>query len=245
MVCSVDSVARCVIQGIKQLNDEYGCSWCLHPGQKVEKGNGTVRVYDAKVYEKRTSKNVVAHTRKALSLCSFCDVLHASSLLLLNQFDIARGFAVDYMHCILLGVSRSLAGLWFDLEHHNESYYLGQHISVVDDRLMALRRPSCISRAPRSLKLRSYWKASEWRNWLHFYSVMCIHGLMDTLYIKHYLLFVCAIDILNGVSIDMQDLNLARNMLVLFVSEFPSMYGLNNMSYNVHQLLHVADTVET
>ena len=53
-------------------------------------------------------------------------LLHASSLLLLNQFDIMHAFAVDYMHCILLGISRSLAGLWFDSEHQHESYYLGR-----------------------------------------------------------------------------------------------------------------------
>ena len=244
LICSVDSVARCMVQGIKQFNGLYGCSWCLHPGQQVEKGNGTVRVYDAKVYEKRTSTNYVKHARQALRLGECCGVLHASSLLLLNQFDIIRGFAVDYMHCILLGISRSLAGLWFDSEHHDESYYLGRQILVVDERLMTIRPPGCISRAPRSIKLRCYWKASEWRNWLHTYSVMCIHGLLESLYFKHYLLLVCAIDILNGTSISMHDVNIAREMLLSFVCEFASMYGQHNMSYNLHQLLHVADTVQ-
>jgi len=169
---------------------------------------------------------------------------HASSLLLLNQFDIIRGFAVDYVHCILLGISRSLAGLWFDSEHHDESYYLGRQSLVVDERLMTIRPPGCISRAPRSIKLRSYWKASEWHDWLHTYSVMCIHSLIESLYFKHYLLLVCSIDILNGTSISMHDVNIAREMLLSFVCEFASMYGQHNMSYNLHQLLHVADTVQ-
>jgi Transposase family tnp2 len=244
LVCSVDSVARCMLQGIKQFNGEYGCSWCLHPGQVVEKGNGTVRVYDAQMYDKRTCFNLVTHAKQALDIGSCCGVLHASSLLLLKQFDIVRGFAVDYMHCILLGVTRSLAGFWFDSEHHDEPYYLGPKTNAVDERLMAMRPPACVSRAPRSIKLRSHWKASEWRNWLHIYSAICIHGLLESTYFKHYLLLVCAIDILNSMSISIHDFNIARDMLILFVSEFASMYGLHNMSYNVHQLLHVADTVQ-
>jgi len=244
LVCSVDSVARCMLQGIKQFNGEYGCSWCLNPGQQVEKGNGTVRVYDSKVYEKRTSTNIVTHARQSLSLGSCFGVLQASTLLMLKQFHIVHGFAVDYMHCILLGVSRSLTGMWFDSEHHGEKYYLGRHTTLVDDRLMIIKPPGCISRAPRSLKCRAYWKASEWRNWLHIYSIICIHDILDSDYLKHYLLLVSAIDILNSTSISLHDFNIARDLLVTFVSKFASLYGLQNMSYNVHQLLHVADTVE-
>ena len=38
--CCVDSVARAPMQGIKQYNGYYGCSWCLHPGLYIE---GSVR----------------------------------------------------------------------------------------------------------------------------------------------------------------------------------------------------------
>ena len=109
---------------------------------------------------------------------------------------------------------------------------------------MTIRPPRFISGAPRSIKLRSYWKAFEWRNWLHTYSVMCIHGLLESLYFKHYLLLVCAIDILNGTSISMHDANIAREMLLSFVCEFASMYWQHNMSYNLHQLFHVSDAVQ-
>jgi hypothetical protein len=47
VVCSVDAVARYMVQGIKQFNGKYGCSWCLHPGEQVDKGNGKVRIYSA------------------------------------------------------------------------------------------------------------------------------------------------------------------------------------------------------
>lgn len=35
IVCSCDSVARALLQNIKQFNGKYGCSRCLHPGQSI------------------------------------------------------------------------------------------------------------------------------------------------------------------------------------------------------------------
>lgn len=46
MMC--DSVARPILQNMTQFNGQYGCSLCLHPGEQVEKGNGSVRVYPYK-----------------------------------------------------------------------------------------------------------------------------------------------------------------------------------------------------
>ncbi|KAH9384728.1 hypothetical protein HPB48_026741 [Haemaphysalis longicornis] len=37
-----------------------------------------------------------------------------SPLINLKNFDIVRGQAVDYMHCVLLGVTRQLVGFWLD-----------------------------------------------------------------------------------------------------------------------------------
>jgi len=243
LVCAVDSVARCMLQGIKQFNGEYGCSWCLHPGQQVEKGNGTVRVYNYTVYDKRTHAAVMSHARKAIGSGSCFGVLCASPLLLLQQFDIVCGFSVDYMHCVLLGVTRTLCGLWLDSENHAERYYVGRQIPAIDQRLVNIRPPACISRAPRSLKLRRYWKASEWRNWLCIYSVVCLRGILASSYFKHFLLLVCAVEILTAVSISADDLSVAESMLAAFLSEFVSLYDLRNMSYNVHQLSHLSDTV--
>lgn len=45
LLAAVDSIAHAPLQGIKQFNGEYGCSFCHHPGQVVPKGLGTTRVY--------------------------------------------------------------------------------------------------------------------------------------------------------------------------------------------------------
>lgn len=44
-ICACDSVARCSLQNIHQFNGSFGCSWCLNPGETIEKGRGHTRVY--------------------------------------------------------------------------------------------------------------------------------------------------------------------------------------------------------
>ena len=78
---------------------------------------------------------------------------------------------------------------------------------------------------------------------MYIYFVICVNEILESVYFKHYVPLVCAIDILNGTSISMHDFNLARDMLQQFVSQYASLYGLHDMSYNVHQLLQIADTV--
>ena len=42
-----------------------------------------------------------------------------SILLTLPDFDIINN-PIDYMHCVLLGVDRTLLSLWFDSKNHRE-----------------------------------------------------------------------------------------------------------------------------
>ena len=75
------------------------------------------------------------------------------------NFDLVQGVAVDYMHCVLLGVTRLLLRLWFTSSHHKEPWYIGRHVVEVDKRLCAIRPPDEILRTPRSVeKTVKYWK---------------------------------------------------------------------------------------
>lgn len=84
-----------------------------------------------------------------------------SMLSLLPRFDLAAGFPVDYMHGVLLGVTRMLLFAWFDSKHHAQQCYLGQKVGLVDRDLLKIRPPDFITRTPRSIHQRMYWKASE------------------------------------------------------------------------------------
>lgn len=82
-----------------------------------------------------------------------------SWLCTIPQFNIINGMSVDYMHCVLLGVSRLLLQLWFDTHHHKEVWYLGGQRAVVDSRLCKIKPPSEIQRTPRSIQTTvKFWK---------------------------------------------------------------------------------------
>jgi len=67
--------------------------------------------------------------------------------------------SVDYMHLVLLGVSRLLLRLWFDSKHHKELWYIGPRLHHVDEQLCAIRVPDEFKRIQRSLKgTLKFWK---------------------------------------------------------------------------------------
>ncbi len=72
------------------------------------------------------------------------------------------------MHGILLGVCRQLTTLWFDSKYHTEPWHIGREIEQIERRLLAIQPPASITRPPRSISLRKYWKASEYRHFLLF-----------------------------------------------------------------------------
>ena len=51
-----------------------------------------------------------------------------SSFIMVPKFDLAVGFPVDWMHCVLLGVSKSLLKFWISSKYHKEKFYLGNKV---------------------------------------------------------------------------------------------------------------------
>ena len=82
-----------------------------------------------------------------------------SCLSSIPKFDLVRGVAVDYMHCVLLDVSHLLLCLWFSSVNHKELYYIGRHVAKLDERLCSIQPPDEFPRTPRSIeKMVKYWK---------------------------------------------------------------------------------------
>jgi len=172
LVCSCDSVARASLQNIKQFNGKHGCSFCLDEGVTTAKGDGYSRVFPC-------SDNLVMRTHESMlndaeqavrSGTAVNGVKGPSILMLLPKFDIAKSFVPDYMHAVLLGVVRYFVYLWLDSSSSQSAYYLGRNKDQIDNSLLTIKPPTEIRRLPRSIESRKYWKASEWRNFLLFYS---------------------------------------------------------------------------
>ena len=54
----------------------------------------------------------------------------ASVFLLFKPFDLVKGFVVDWMHSVCLGVSKSLMNLWLNTENRESEFFLGSKVPV-------------------------------------------------------------------------------------------------------------------
>ncbi|CAN8017007.1 unnamed protein product [Ixodes persulcatus] len=146
------------------------------------------------------------------------------------------------MHCVLLGVTPQFAEYLFSLTNCRENYYIGSPsvVATVNKRLLSIRPPHCVSRLPRPVGDRSFWKASKWRQWLLFYCLPCTLEILDQRYWKHLRCLVEAVYILLLQEFTPGQLDLAGQLLQKFVARVERLYKKGScMTYNVHQLLHL------
>lgn len=79
----------------------------------------------------RSSQGVLANMKLALSEQVHVNGLKGlSPLVNLPGYDLVRGQAVEYMHAVLLGVTRQVASFWFDTSNSDKSYYIGKTIFI-------------------------------------------------------------------------------------------------------------------
>ncbi len=238
-----DAPARAMLSNAMQFNAFYGCGYCLHKGETVEKGSGMVRVFplshpipDKRTHETTFQQAVEAtHQRKAVQ-----GIKGPSILFLIPFFNVITGVIPDVMHCAYLGVVSQFIKLWL-IGSVGEPYYI-PNVSLIDDELSRLKVPNEILRDFRKMSDNlGDWKASEFRNFLLFYSPVVLKKLLPQVYYKHWLLFVGAMRILLQKTVPESEINIAQLMIYKFVALIPELYGKEHVSYNVHVLLHVTE----
>lgn len=194
--------------------------------------------------EPRTDKSV--RTDMKLSLISgepSHGVKGYSPLARLPDFDLVWGVCPDYMHCVLEGVTRQLADMWFGCVQSASYIGVPATLSQVDTRLLDVKPPQWFTRLPRSIGERALWKASEWKWWLLFYSVPCLEGILPEEYLQHFCSLVAAVYILLKDKMTKADIHEAMDKLSCFVYSMEDLYGREAMTFNVHQLLHLPKSV--
>lgn len=245
--CCVDSVARAPMQGIVQYNGYFGCSWCLHPGNYIfnNSGGGSVKyIVLNEEPRKRTQIETMEHMQRSLtSRNPIYGVKRPSCLINLQGFNIINSFVPDSMHCICLGIAEQFLRYWIDSK--NLPYSLSNdNINRIGNFLLSIKAPNQIARLSRSIRDRKYWKAREYENWLLYYSLPILLQFQHfEIWVKHWSLLVEAIHILQKNSITRNEVNHAHTLLTKFVDNTEYYYCKSAMTYNVHQLLHLAQSV--
>lgn len=241
-----DAPAKAKVLNVTQWNGFYGCPYCLQKGETPENFNTLVYPYQENV-EVRNNKLIREQMKQVAQLedskKTACGVKGPSALTPL-QFDLVNGVTIDYMHAVLLGVVRFLVKLWFDDVNKSEKYYINSEgQTAFDERIAQIKFPKYIAKPIRSMKNRDKFKAHEWRAFLLFYSVPALKDLLPRRFLKHYITLVSAIFILLKDDISHEEITEANNLLTDFVKNFQILYGIHNMRFNVHLLLHLGKCV--
>ncbi|KAL7296786.1 hypothetical protein TKK_0010189 [Trichogramma kaykai] len=243
--CCVDTVARAPMQGLKQFNGFYGCNWCLHPGKTLGEIRSVVKypLLDD-VPERRNELNSLAHINEALHTGQpVFGFKKASPLINLKCFNIIDGFVPDAMHCITLGVTKQFFKYWFHTSGHEFSL-TKEEKGYINRTILNFKVPKHLARLSRSTEKIKYWKAKEWENWLLFYSYPCLSIISRMKkFLKHWLLLVNGVHLLMHDKITVEQLQRANDLLKEFVSLTQHHYHEYAMTYNVHQLIHVPQSV--
>lgn len=146
------------------------------------------------------------------------------------------------MHGCLLGVTRQLLEL---LKTPGVKFKLNkrQH-EIIDQRLTSLKSPHEIYRLPRPTADMCKWKASEFESWLLYWSLPCLDGIVDPVFLEMYALFVRSVYTLLKRKITDEDIARCEYDLVKFVGNFQIEFSKASMTFNIHSLLHLCKSVK-
>ncbi|KAK3926332.1 Lysine-rich arabinogalactan protein 18 [Frankliniella fusca] len=136
----------------------------------------------------------------------------------------------EYMHLIMCLIKEFMR-LWFEVDG---PWSLKEHRDKINAFLESISVPDYITRIPRSTEHFTKWKANEFRSFLLFFSVIILShiGCFFALYL---LLQDCVSE---------SDVTKANLSLRIFCRSFAFLYKPEFYTYYVHQLCHLALTVQ-
>lgn len=223
------------------------CGYCMHSGDPIKSSKNAKSVIR---YVRRLKEDTLRTHRGFLETynrlrCTPIDGIKAiSSMIALNDFDLVNGWSIDYMHCILLGVTKKLMTLWLDSKNHKEKYYIQPKNQVIlSNRIKSIRPTFEITRKPRSIFERENFKANEYRSFLLYYLRYSLNGLLEKCYIDNFQLLSSAVYTLLLEKISFEEISIVESKLKHFTDEYENLYGRHNVTINTHLLRHIGTAV--
>ncbi|KAE8737533.1 hypothetical protein FOCC_FOCC017003 [Frankliniella occidentalis] len=249
---TLDAPARAMLQNITSHSGAYSCNICEIEGERIKHGKGTKTIFPYIEDEDLVlrDKDVMdTQQNSVLTDGIVCKGVRGDSIL--NSIPYCnRGNALiyDYMHLVLLGVTRQFFQMWIKGEKnglptkkgHKPPWYIGSKSKTIDRFLISIQRIYEFTRFPKYTAKFKANKASAWLVWLLFVSVPALHNNLREEYFQHWLLLVIAMNLLLQEVIPQDDIEMARLLLSVFAEEAQNLYGKEAMTYNVHGLQHMA-----
>lgn len=256
MFCSCDLPCRAEVQNCKPMG-YFGCPYCLQEGESVKNvktGKSFVRFLKTQQAEIRTHQHAISVGFNVLNGKPSIDakgIKGLSCMIAFKDFDLAKGFPIDYMHGVCIGVVPLMLDIWLGkkkLVYEENELYRFKQLSVqqrlgLNRRILALKPGMQISHKPRSILDRNFYTANEFRSLLWYYLRFALYGILKKELINHFTLLSDAIYILSKNRLTKIEVVKADAMLNKFVDEFETFYGRNSITINIHMLRHYSNAV--
>lgn len=236
LCCSVDSVARPILQNRLQFNGYFGCSYCYQQGRFHSAMRYPFEAEDAELRTPSSHAQDEQEMAASSSLIRARGVKGPSVLMTLPHFNMVWGFPLDSMHTMILGVTKHLWDLL-------KKSLTRETKETLEKRLLLIRPPHDVRKLPMGMSNESNFKAKDWKSWILFYSIPVCLDYLTTEHAKHFALFVKCMYTLHQTCITNAELEQCEEDLMKFIAMTECLYSVNAMRYNIHSLLHAVESV--
>lgn len=145
------------------------------------------------------------------------------------------------MHAVLLGVVRQIWELCTASSNHTKPYYIGLRLKEVEQRMLSIRTPSLFSRYPGKIEDMKKNKANDWENMMFHYFYPCMVDILPKTYLDNFMLLSTCIFKLLDMHLTDKTIDKVEKQLIKFVQEFQKLFGKENMFFNIHVVIHLAE----
>ncbi|KAK9739000.1 hypothetical protein QE152_g9414 [Popillia japonica] len=170
--------------------------------------------------------------------------LDESPLTKLHDFGLISNMPLDYMHMICLGLMRRLILLW--IRSSSGSAVAPKFRRLIYNRTAKLTNtiPLEFHRKPRSLSEIDNWKATEFRFFLLYSGPFVLRHYLPQKYYNNFLLLHIVMRLLAIGNYTDRTIATCKTFITQFLREYESIYGSNEMVYNVHSSKHIVSEPE-
>ncbi|XP_063215738.1 uncharacterized protein LOC134527205 [Bacillus rossius redtenbacheri] len=230
LIC--DAPAKAFVLYIKGHSGYNSCVKCTVQGQYKER-----RVcFPGINFNKRCDEDFVSNTDEDFHM-------GATILTQIPHFGPVSSVPFDYMHLVCLGVMKKMLILW--MKGSLSVRLSSKMVSEVSKALLEIKGciPNDFSRSPRSLAEINNWKATEFRQFLLYTGPVVMKEYLTKDVYTHFLTLHVAVSLLVSPRVSECSVQYASKLLKHFVQSFGILYGNENISHNVHGLLHLSEDV--
>jgi hypothetical protein len=244
----LDMPAKAAIINLKQFNGEYGCPVCLEPGEHNQELHK--RVYPNITFKKRTSKEYEFYGF-LVENCLRKQPNSKESIYGINGtttftkiMNIPDQLPFDYMHLVLQGHCKWIINQYFN-ESKKSHCYIGkdEQKNEINMILSSLELPHNFNRKLTTLEKMKHWKSVQYKIFFFYAIIPTLMWVLPPYYFYFLCGYVFSIRLLYEPINNEEDIEMAENILIKYVKELWSYFGLYAYDYTVHAHLHLADQV--